>query len=58
MKKNATSEKHFVKLFFNWFNAFRVLKYMHFARDSYYPDVVISEASNTLLDYLNFEKKK
>ena len=57
MRKNATSEKHFVKLFFNWFNAFRVLKYMHFARDSYYPDIAISEASNTLLDYLNIEKK-
>lgn len=57
IKANATSEKHFVKLFFNWFNAFKVLKYMHYLRDNFYQDRVISEASNTLLDYLSIEKK-
>lgn len=58
IKANATSEKHFVKLFFNWFNAFKVLKYMHFTRDNYYADVLISEAANDLLDCLELEKEQ
>lgn len=58
IKANATSEKHFVKLFFNWFNAFKVLKFMHFARDNFYADVLISEAANGLLVCLGLEKKQ
>lgn len=58
IKANATSEKHFVKLFFNWFNAFKVLKYMHFARDNYYVDVLVSEAANDLLVCLGLEKEQ
>ena len=53
IRKNSTSEQHFVKLFCNWFNAFKVLKYMHFARDNYYPDVTVSKAGNGLLEILN-----
>lgn len=49
IKKNSTSQQHFVQLFYNWFNAFKVLKYMHFARDNYYPDVLVTEAANELL---------
>jgi len=53
IKKNSTSEIHFEKLFFNWFNAFKVLKYMHYARDNYYPDVALSNAANELLVLLD-----
>jgi hypothetical protein len=53
IRKNSTSEDHFIKLFYNWFNAFKVLKYMHFARDNYYPDVSVSKAGNGLLETLN-----
>ena len=49
IRKNSTSETHFVKLFYNWFNAFKVLKYMHFTRDNYYPDVPIFDSANELL---------
>lgn len=52
IRKNSTSEKHFVKLFFNWFNAFKVLKFMHFARDNYYPDVTVFSAGNGLLELI------
>lgn len=52
IRKNATSEMHFVQLFFNWFNAFKVLKFMHFSRDNFYPDIVITEASNMMLELL------
>ncbi len=49
IKKNSKSEKHFEEVFFKWFNAFKVLKYMHFARDNYYPDVVVFDGANELL---------
>lgn len=52
IRSNSTSEEHFVKLFYNWFNAFKVLKYMHFARDSYYPDTTVFESANGLLGLL------
>lgn len=58
IKANATSEKHFVKLFFNWFNAFKVLKYMHFARDNYYAYILVSEAADDLLVCLSLEKEQ
>tara|TARA_R110001592_G_C13161806_1_gene748992 strand:+ start:2064 stop:3287 length:1224 start_codon:yes stop_codon:yes gene_type:complete len=50
--KNSPTQTHFVKLFYNWFNAFKVLKYMHFARDKYYPDVLVTEAANDLLSIM------
>ena len=57
IKTNATSVNHFTKLFFNWFNAFKTLKYMHFARDNFYSDITISEASNALLNVMNIKKE-
>lgn len=57
IKNNATSENHFVQLFFNWFNAFKVLKYMHFARDHFYPDASVYEMANELLQKLDLEKQ-
>ncbi|MGB0888076.1 MAG: glycosyltransferase [Vicingaceae bacterium] len=53
IRKNSKSEKHFTEVFFKWFNAFKVLKYMHFARDYYYPDVLISEGANKLLELVD-----
>ncbi len=49
IRKNSTSKNHFVKLFYNWFNAFKVLKYIHFTRDNYYPNVPIFKGANELL---------
>jgi len=50
IKKNSKSEQHFIEIFYKWFNAFKVLKYMHFARDHFYPDVAISSGANELLE--------
>jgi hypothetical protein len=58
IRKNSTSRTHFVKLFYNWFNAFKVLKYMHFARDNYYNDVPVFDSANELLDMLGKPKQK
>ena len=52
IRKNSKSETHFTEVFFKWFNAFKVLKYMHFARDNCFPDVLISEGANGLLELL------
>ncbi len=49
INKNCSSEKQFFKAFFNWFNGFMVLKYIHFARDNYYIGTEILEATNWIL---------
>ena len=56
IRDNSTSENHFIRLFFNWFNAFKVLKFMHFSRDNYCPDISIAEASSQLLCKLGYKE--
>jgi GT2 family glycosyltransferase len=53
IKKNCSSESQFIKSFYNWFNAFMTLKYVHFARDRYYNETGILEAANWILKELN-----
>jgi hypothetical protein len=57
IKKNSKSASHFTAVFFKWFNAFKVLKYMHFARDNSYPDGSIFKGANELLSFLNENKE-
>jgi hypothetical protein len=45
LQKNTASETTFRKRFFHWFNAFMVMKYVHFARDKHYPNVVVDEVA-------------
>ena len=52
IKKNCSSESQFVKSFYNWFNGFIALKYVHFARDNYYQDIGILDAVNWILNEL------
>lgn len=54
IRDNSTSLNHFKKLFFNWFNAFKVLKFVHFSRDNFYKDVWVEDAAKELLSQLNF----
>ena len=56
IKKNSTSESHFLKSFYRWFNGFIVLKYVHYARDNYYKDINILEAVNWLLNEISTHK--
>ena len=49
IKTNSASYKSFRKRFFRWFNAFMVLKFMHYARDEYYPNISILEVTRNLL---------
>lgn len=45
----------FRQRFFQWFNAFLALKYVHHARDAYYASVPVCEAVEWLLGELNME---
>lgn len=58
IKKNSASQMHFYEVFFKWFNAFKVLKYMHFARDNYYADVPVFEGANELLGMMSQAKQQ
>ncbi len=49
MQRNSTSAGTFGKRWFQWFNGFRVLKYVHFCRDNYYPLTDLEPAANYLL---------
>lgn len=42
--QHASSENIFLKRFFHWFNAFMALKYLHFARDHFYPNMPVKKA--------------
>lgn len=53
IKQNSTSLIHFKQLFFNWFNAFKVLKFVHFAREHYYAYEDVFHTANELLKHLN-----
>ena len=57
IKKNSKSAAHFSEVFFKWFNAFKVLKYMHCARDNFYPDIPIFEGANELLEMIGKSKQ-
>ena len=49
IRKNSPTEAAFVKRFWNWFDAFRVLKLVHFLRDELYPNQPVTEATLSLL---------
>lgn len=44
MKRHSPTFETFKKKFFTWWDAFRALKYVHFARDHYYPSIPLAEA--------------
>ena len=42
--KHAPSKESFEKRFFQYFDHFKVMKFVHFARDQYYPNVSLTNA--------------
>lgn len=52
LKSNARSVDTFRKAFFQWFDAFRLMKYLHEARDSSYGNVEILEAISQSIEEL------
>lgn len=56
--QNTSSNKSFVKRFFRWFDALKVLKFAHFTRDKYYTPVAIEDAVVQLFNIQNMPVKK
>lgn len=48
-RKNTTTPKSFVKRFYTWFNAFMVLRWVHYFREHRYPDIAIEDAARWAL---------
>jgi len=48
LRGKVSNQGNFEKRFFHWFDAFKILKFVHFCRDHYYPNVELEEA----LDWL------
>ena len=41
IKRNTASQSSFRKRFFQWFDAFKLIKYLHYMRDNFYSDVPV-----------------
>jgi len=52
---NTKSKGTFYKSFFQFFDAFTVMKYLHFARDHQYENVEIEMAASTLLNLMTID---
>ena len=49
LNKQTAQLESFLKRWFHWLDGLRVLKYVHFARDEFYPEVDVREAAQTML---------
>ena len=49
IRDNSASLSAFRKRFWRWFSMFRIMKFLHFAREKGYPDVAVEEAASELL---------
>ncbi|MFI5164907.1 MAG: glycosyltransferase family 2 protein, partial [Bacteroidia bacterium] len=55
LREHTASQKAFVKRFYKWFDGFKLLKYIHFARDQFHPQVKLSEAVHDLLNKMEIQ---
>jgi len=49
IKNNSASASAYRKRFWRWFNMFRIMKFLHYARERGYPDIPVGEAAAELL---------
>lgn len=49
IRSHTANVDTFKNRFFRWFNAFQLMKYLHFSRDHFYPNVNVNEAAHWLL---------
>ena len=54
MLNNTNSHKNYLKLFYNIFDAFWMLKFIHYLRDNYYPNTRLLDNTNALLIKMNY----
>ena len=49
LNKHSSNLDSFTKRFYNWFNGFKVLKYVHFATENSYPPIPVVEAAYEII---------
>jgi len=49
IKSNSPNINRFKKRFFDWFNAFRVIKFLNFSHENYYQKKTVQQEAETLL---------
>jgi hypothetical protein len=57
IRANSASASAFRKRFWRWFNMFRIMKFLHFARKRGYPDIPVAEAAARLLRIIDPEDR-
>lgn len=55
IRKQSNTITTFINRFYRWFNGFMVMKYAHFMRDNYYPNIEVDRAAQKILE-LNQEQ--
>jgi predicted nucleic-acid-binding protein len=55
IRQHSASEQMFVKRFFNWFDGFIVLKFIHFVHNNYFHEMEIEEAAKELMKVSGLE---
>lgn len=54
IRKNSSNFNSFEKRFYSWFNAFMILKFVHFVRDNAHPNVRVEKAALEFLRRINY----
>ncbi len=54
--RNTTTKETFTKRFFQWFDAFMLMKYLHFMRESKYKDFPINDCIDYLFNKLDLPR--
>ena len=55
MKENSATETTFLKRFFVWFDAFRLLKFLNFSHESYFKKKTVESQAVELLTAQNIQ---
>lgn len=55
IKAHTNGIQNFEKRFYNWFDAFRLMKYLHFMRDNHLPNCSIEQGLSYLMPLLGLE---
>ncbi|WP_119843560.1 glycosyltransferase family 2 protein [Reichenbachiella sp. MSK19-1] len=58
IKVHATNHEFFERRFYQWFDGFKMLKYVHHTRDQFYPNTLISDAVEWLFDVLDLDSSQ
>ena len=58
LRKKTTTDDTFEQKFFQWFDAFQMMKFAHFSRDNFYSNVSIDLATDWLLQEIGLPKQQ